>query len=143
MNNILIEPKRKSEGVCLADSRGVLIIHLVRFDRERDEGVGTRHLYAVRENAEQWTDDERVKDRSDPTTTRRSSLRSSDRIESMSNFGVAFHQLLQRIHYPGINQYEPYNFDWFVYQPGLEPFLTWLSTQISDENILTEDELTR
>ena len=62
---------------------------------------------------------------------------------SMSNFGVAFHQLLQRIHYSGIKQYEPHNFDWFVYQPGLEPFLSWLSTHLSEENILTEDELTR
>jgi hypothetical protein len=61
----------------------------------------------------------------------------------MSNFGVEFHNLLKRIDYPGINQYEPYNFDWFVYQPGLEPFLTWLVNNLSDENILTEDELTK
>ncbi|CAF2009668.1 unnamed protein product [Rotaria magnacalcarata] len=61
----------------------------------------------------------------------------------MSNFGIAFHNLLQSIRYSGINQYEPYNFDWFVYQPGLEPFLTWIVENLSDENILTEDELTR
>jgi hypothetical protein len=61
----------------------------------------------------------------------------------MSNFGIEFHNLLKRIHYPGINQYEPYNFDWFVYQPGLEPFLTWIVNNLSDENFLTEDELTR
>ncbi|CAF3547779.1 unnamed protein product [Rotaria sp. Silwood1] len=61
----------------------------------------------------------------------------------MSNFGIAFHNLLKQIHYPGINQYEPYNFDWFVYQPGLEPFLTWIVKNLSDENFLTEDELTR
>ncbi|CAF2980796.1 unnamed protein product [Rotaria sp. Silwood2] len=61
----------------------------------------------------------------------------------MSNFGIAFHNLLKQIHYPGINQYEPYNFDWFVYQPGLEPFLTWIVKNLSNENFLTEDELTR
>ncbi|CAF0852385.1 unnamed protein product [Adineta steineri] len=61
----------------------------------------------------------------------------------MSNFGVAFHNLLNQIHYPGINQYEPYNFDWFVYQPGLEPFLTWIVNNLSNENFLTEDELNR
>lgn len=61
----------------------------------------------------------------------------------MSNFGVGFHNLLKRIHYPGINQYEPYNFDWFVYQPGLEPFLTWIVSNLSDQNFLTEDELTK
>lgn len=61
----------------------------------------------------------------------------------MSNFGVAFHNLLKRIDYPGINQYEPYNFDWFVYQPGLEPFLTWVVSNLSDQNFLTEDELTK
>lgn len=61
----------------------------------------------------------------------------------MSNFGIAFHSLLQRIDYPGIHQYEPYNFDWFVYQPGLEPFLTWIIQNLSNENILTEDELIR
>ncbi|CAF0802117.1 unnamed protein product [Adineta steineri] len=61
----------------------------------------------------------------------------------MSNFGVAFHNLLKQIHYPGINQYEPYNFDWFVYQPGLEPFLTWIVNNLSNENFLTEDELNR
>ena len=61
----------------------------------------------------------------------------------MSNFGIAFHNLLKLVHYPGINQYEPYNFDWFVYQPGLEPFLTWIVTNLSNENLLTEDELTK
>ncbi len=61
----------------------------------------------------------------------------------MSNFGIAFHNLLKRIHYPGINQYEPYNFDWFVYQTGLEPFLNWIVNNLSDENFLTEDELIR
>ncbi|CAF0856116.1 unnamed protein product [Adineta steineri] len=61
----------------------------------------------------------------------------------MSNFGVVFHNLLKQIHYPGINQYEPYNFDWFVYQPGLEPFLTWIVNNLSNENFLTEDELNR
>ncbi|UJR30243.1 hypothetical protein I4U23_017781 [Adineta vaga] len=61
----------------------------------------------------------------------------------MSNFGIGFHNLLKRIHYPGINQYEPYNFDWFVYQPGLEPFLTWIVNNLSEENFLTEDELNR
>ena len=61
----------------------------------------------------------------------------------MSNFGVAFHSLLKRINYAGINQYEAYNFDWFVYQPGLEPFLTWLTENLTNENILTEDELNR
>ncbi|CAF1016396.1 unnamed protein product [Rotaria sordida] len=61
----------------------------------------------------------------------------------MSNFGIAFYNLLKQIHYPGINQYEPYNFDWFVYQPGLEPFLTWIVKNLSNENFLTEDELTR
>ncbi|CAF1145400.1 unnamed protein product [Rotaria sordida] len=61
----------------------------------------------------------------------------------MSNFGIAFYNLLKQIHYPGINQYEPYNFDWFVYQPGLELFLTWIVKNLSNENFLTEDELTR
>ena len=61
----------------------------------------------------------------------------------MSNFGVGFHNLLKQIHYPGLNQYEPYNFDWFVYQPGLEPFLTWIVNNLSEDNFLSEDELNR
>ncbi|CAF1306017.1 unnamed protein product [Adineta ricciae] len=61
----------------------------------------------------------------------------------MSNFGVGFHNLLKHIHYPGLNQYEPYNFDWFVYQPGLEPFLTWIVNNLSEDNFLSEDELNR
>ena len=57
--------------------------------------------------------------------------------------GTDLIETLKNIKFPGVGKLDAGSFDWIFEDPELLPFLEWFCLNISEGNILSQDEIQR
>jgi len=68
-------------------------------------------------------------------------LTKSERNMSVPRDGATFYSLLTSLNHPAAASLSPESLDWVCEAPGCEPFLDWFLSNITKDNVLSDEEL--